>query len=178
MSGQKFIARNRAPRVHIEYDVELYGAQKKVELPFVMGVLANLSGNPKEALPPVADRSFLEVSVDNFDDRLKAMKPRVTMQVPNKLTGEGNLNVELQMERMEDFNPGVIAASVPALAKLLEARQHLANLVTYMDGKTGAEELIARILKDPSLLKALASAPKPADAPVDAAGTQAPKKGE
>ena len=81
MSGQKFIQRNRAPRVQIEYDVELYGAQKKVQLPFVMGVLSNLSGNPTEPLPPVADRSFLEVSVDNFDDRLKAMKPRVAGSV-------------------------------------------------------------------------------------------------
>ncbi len=162
MSGQKFIQRNRAPRVQIEYDVELYGAQKKVQLPFVMGVLSNLSGNPTEPLPPVADRSFLEVSVDNFDERLKAMKPRVAVQVPNKLTGEGNINVELRFEKMDDFNPGAIARSVPALAKLLEARQQLANLVTYMDGKSGAEELIARVLKDPSLLQALAAAPKPA----------------
>jgi type VI secretion system protein ImpB len=162
MSGQKFIQRNRAPRVQIEYDVELYGAQKKVQLPFVMGVLSNLSGNPTEPLPPVADRSFLEVSVDNFDERLKAMKPRVAVQVPNKLTGEGNMNVELRFEKMDDFNPGAIARSVPALAKLLEARQQLANLVTYMDGKSGAEELIARVLKDPSLLQALAAAPKPA----------------
>jgi type VI secretion system protein ImpB len=176
MSGQKFIARNRAPRVQIEYDVELYGAQKKVQLPFVMGVMSNLSGNPKEPLPPVADRSFLEISVDNFDERLKAMKPRVTMQVPNKLTGEGNLNVELNFEKMDDFNPGVIAATVPALAKLLEARQHLANLVTYMDGKTGAEELVARILKDPGLLQTLAAAPKPADPQAD--GADAPKKGQ
>jgi type VI secretion system protein ImpB len=174
MSGQKFITRNRAPRVQIEYDVELYGAQKKVQLPFVMGVLSNLSGNPTEPLPPVAERSFLEVSVDNFDDRLKAMKPRVAVQVPNKLTGEGNMNVELHIEKMDDFSPGAIARSVPALAKLLEARQQLANLVTYMDGKTGAEELIAKVLKDPSLLQALAAAPKPAPD----AGASPDKKGE
>ena len=175
MSGQKFIARNRAPRVQIEYDVELYGAQKKVQLPFVMGVLSNLSGNPTEPLPAVAERGFLEVSVDNFDDRLKAMKPRVAVQVPNKLTGEGNLNVELHFEKMDDFSPGAIARSVPALAKLLEARQQLANLVTYMDGKTGAEELIAKVLKDPSLLQSLAAAPKPAA--LDA-GPSPEKKGE
>jgi type VI secretion system protein ImpB len=175
MSGQKFIQRNRAPRVQIEYDVELYGAQKKVQLPFVMGVLSNLSGNPTEPLPPVADRSFLEFSVDNFDDRLKAMKPRVAVQVPNQLTGDGNLNVELHFEKMDDFSPGAIARSVHTLAKLLEARQQLANLVTYMDGKTGAEELIARVLKDPSLLQALAAAPKPA--PTDSGATPE-KKGE
>jgi type VI secretion system protein ImpB len=162
-SSQKAIGRNRAPRVQIEYDLELYGAQKKVQLPFVMGVMANLSGNPSEPLPPVADRKFLEVSVDNFDDRLKAMKPRVAVQVPDTLTNQGNLNVELTFEKMEDFSPASIARKVPALAKLLEARQQLANLVTYMDGKTGAEELIARLLSDPALLKSMASTPKPAD---------------
>jgi type VI secretion system protein ImpB len=162
-SSQKAIGRNRAPRVQIEYDLELYGAQKKVQLPFVMGVMANLSGNPSEPLPPVAERKFLEVSVDNFDDRLKAMKPRVAIQVPDTLTNQGNLNVELKFESMEDFSPAAVARKVPALAKLLEARQQLANLVTYMDGKTGAEELIARLLSDPALLQSLAAAPKAAD---------------
>jgi len=163
MSSQKFIARNRAPRVQIEYDVELYGAQKKVQLPFVMGVMSDLSGNPKEALPGVADRKFLEISVDNFDDRLKAMKPRAAFQVPNTLTGEGNLNVELTFESMDDFSPAAIARKVGALNELLEARQQLTNLVTYMDGKSGAENLIAKVLKDPALLKTLADAPKPQD---------------
>jgi type VI secretion system protein ImpB len=162
--GQKAIGRNRAPRVQIEYDLEVYGAQKKVQLPFVMGVLSNLSGNPAEPLAPVADRKFLDISVDNFDDRLKAMKPRVAIQVPNTLTGEGNLNVELQFESMDDFSPAAVARKVPALAKLLEARQQLANLVTYMDGRTGAEELIARLLSDPALMQSLAAAPKAADA--------------
>ncbi|HEY4013020.1 MAG TPA: type VI secretion system contractile sheath small subunit [Polyangiaceae bacterium] len=163
MSSQKFIARNRAPRVQIEYDVELYGAEKKVQLPFVMGVMSNLSGNPVEPLAPVAERSFSEISVDNFDERLKGMKPRVAVQVPNKLTGEGTLNAELTFEKMQDFTPGAVARKVPALAKLLEARTQLANLITYMDGKTGAEDLIAKVLKDPALLKSLAAAPKPAD---------------
>ena len=164
-SSQKFIARNRAPRVQIEYDVEVYGAQKKVQLPFVMGVMADLSGNPTEALPPVADRKFLEISVDNFDDRLKAMKPRVAFSVPNTLTGEGNLSVDLTFESMEDFSPAAIATKVDALNKLLQARAQLNNLVTYMDGKTGAEELLAKVLKDPALLQALASAPKPGEPP-------------
>lgn len=171
MSGQKFIGRNRAPRVQIEYDVELYGAEKKVQLPFVMGVMANLSGNPAEPLPPVGERKYVEISVDNFDDRLRGMKPRVAMQVPNTLTNEGNINVELTFESMADFSPGAVARKVPALAKLLEARTQLANLVTYMDGKAGAEELIARLLKDPALLQALAAAPKPTTDP-------APQKGE
>jgi type VI secretion system protein ImpB len=160
-SSQKFIARNRAPRVQIEYDVELYGAQKKVQLPFVMGVMADLAGKPAEALPPVADRKFLEIDVDNFDSRMKAMKPRVAFQVPNTLTGEGNLSVDLTFENMDDFSPAAIAAKVDGLNKLLEARQQLSNLVTYMDGKGGAEELISKVLKDPALLQSLTTAAKP-----------------
>ena len=162
-SSQKFIARNRAPRVQIEYDVELYGAEKKVQLPFVMGVLADLSGKPAEPLPPVADRKFLEIDVDNFDARMKAMKPRVAFQVPNTLTGEGNLAVELTFESMDDFSPAAVASRVDGLKQLLEARQQLADLITYMDGKSGAEDLIAKLLQDPTLLQALASAPKPDD---------------
>jgi type VI secretion system protein ImpB len=156
-SSQKFIARNRAPRVQIEYDVELYGSEKKIQLPFVMGVLADLSGKPAEPLPPVADRKFLEIDVDNFDSRMKAMKPRVSFQVPNTLTGDGNLNVELIFESMDDFSPAAVARKVDSLNKLLEARQQLSNLITYMDGKTGAEELVAKLLQDPALLKTLAS---------------------
>ena len=160
-SSQKFIARNRAPRVQIEYDVELYGAEKKVELPFVMGVMADLSGKPAEALPPVDQRKFLEIDVDNFDDRMKAIKPRVTFQVPNTLTGEGNLSIELTFESMDEFSPAAVARKVDALNQLLTARSQLANLVTYMDGKSGAEELVSNLLSDPALLKTLASAPKP-----------------
>jgi type VI secretion system protein ImpB len=163
-SSQKFIARNRAPRVQIEYDVELYGAEKKVQLPFVMGVLADLSGKPAEPLPAVADRKMLEIDVDNFDERLKSMKPRVAFQVPNTLTGEGSLNVELTFESMDDFSPAAVARKVDSLNKLLQARSQLSNLLTYMDGKSGAEDLIAKALKDPTLLQALAAAPKPADA--------------
>ena len=164
MAGsQKFIARNRAPRVQIEYDVELYGAEKKVQLPFVMGVMADLSGKPEDPLPAVADRKFLDIDVDNFDARMKAMKPRVQFAVPNTLTGEGNMAVEMTFESMDDFSPAAIAQKVEPLRKLLEARQQLSNLITYMDGKTGAEDLIQRALKDPALLQALASTPKPED---------------
>ena len=162
-SGQKFIARNRTPRVQIEYDVELYGAEKKVQLPFVMGVMSDLSGNPSEPLAPVADRKFVDISVDNFDERLKAMKPRVAFQVPNTLTGEGNLSIDMSFESMDDFSPAAVAKKIGALDQLLKARQQLSNLKTYMDGRTGAEDLIAQTLKDPALLQALTSAPKPAD---------------
>ena len=129
-----------------------------------MGVMADLSGKPAEPLPAVADRKFLEIDVDNFDDRLKSMKPRVAFQVPNTLTGEGNLSVDITFESMDDFSPAAIARKVGALNELLEARTQLANLVTYMDGKTGAEELIGKMLNDPTLLKTLAAAPKPQDA--------------
>lgn len=161
ISSQKFIARNRAPRVQIEYDVELYGAEKKVELPFVMGAMGDLSGKPAEALPPVGDRKFLEIDVDNFDDRLKACKPRVAFQVPNTLTGEGNLNVEMTFESMDDFSPAAVARKVDALNKLLQARTELANLLTYMDGKDKAEELVGKLLNNPELMKSLTAAPNP-----------------
>jgi len=162
-SSQKFIARNRAPRVQIEYDVELYGAEKKVQLPFVMGVMSDLSGKPAEALPPVADRKFLEIDVDNFDARMKAMKPRVAFQVPNTLTGEGNIAVDITFDSMDEFSPAAVARKVDGLRQLLEAREQLANLVTYMDGKTGAEELLAKVIKDEALLKSLVASKKAPD---------------
>ncbi|MGD8375901.1 MAG: type VI secretion system contractile sheath small subunit [Acidobacteriota bacterium] len=171
-SSQKFIARNRAPRVQIEYDVELYGAEKKIQLPFVMGVLADLSGQPAEPLPPVAERKFLEIDVDNFDDRMKAMKPRAAFQVPNTLTGEGNMSVDITFESMEDFSPAAIARKVDALNSLLQARDQLKNLVTYMDGKVGAEELINKVLQDPALMQALSSSPKPQDSPAEPGGEE------
>jgi type VI secretion system protein ImpB len=163
-SSQKFIARNRAPRVQIEYDVEVYGAQKKIELPFVMGVMADLSGKPADPLAPVAERKFLEFDIDNFDDRLKATRPRVAFSVPNTLTGQGNLSLDISFESLEDFSPGAVARKVESLNKLLTARNQLANLITYMDGKTGAEELVKKLLAEPALLNALASAPKPESA--------------
>ena len=160
-SGQKFIARNRAPRVQIEYDLELYGATKATEIPFVMGVMADLSGKPEEALPGVGERKFTNIDVDNFDDVLKKAKPRVAFQVPNTLTGEGNLSVDITFEDMEDFSPAAVAKKVDALNKLLTARTELSNLLSYMDGKSNAEELIAKILSDPELLKSLAASAKP-----------------
>jgi type VI secretion system protein ImpB len=159
-SGQKFIARNRAPRVQIEYDVEVYGSEKKIQIPFIMGVMADLSGKPVEPLPAVADRKFLDIDIDNFDDRMKAIQPRVAFHVPNVLTGEGNLAVDLTFESMDDFSPAAVAKKVDGLNKLLEARTELNNLLSYMDGKTGAEELLAKVLNDPALLKTLSNAPK------------------
>ncbi len=177
-SSQKFIARNRAPRVQIEYDVELYGAEKKVQLPFVMGVMSDLSGKSTVETPSVSDRKFLEIDVDNFDDRMKAMAPRVEFAVPNTLTGEGNLAVDLTFEKMADFTPAQIASKIEPLRKLLEARTQLSTLMAYMDGKTGAEALIEKILADPALLGALANSPVPeqdSQATLDALRDAAPE---
>ena len=164
MTGQKFIAKNRAPRVQIEYDVELYGSERTIELPFVMGVLSDLSGKPAQPLPPVDQRKALEIDVDNFDERLKAMKPRVALNVPNTLTGEGQISMAIEFERMDDFSPAAVARKVEPLRKLLEARTQLANLLTYMDGKADAEAQLNQALQDPALLRALIASPKPADA--------------
>ena len=161
VSSQKFIARNRAPRVQIEYDVELYGAEKKVQLPFVMGVMSDLAGKSEAPQPAIADRKFLEIDVDNFDNRMKSMKPRAAFTVPNTLTGEGNMAVDITFESMDDFSPAAIAAKVEPLKKLLDARTQLSNLMTYMDGKSGAENLIANAIQDPALLAALAAQPAP-----------------
>lgn len=156
-SSQKFIARNRAPRVQIEYDVELYGAEKKVQLPFVMGVLADLSGKPVDPLAPVAERKFLEFDTDNFDTRMKAMSPRAAFSVPNALTGEGEMKVDISFQSMDDFSPAAVASKVDALKKLLDARSQLSNLVIFMDGKEGAETLLAKVLENPALLQSLAA---------------------
>lgn len=162
-SSQKFIARNRAPRVQIEYDLELYGAEKKVQLPFVMGVLADLTGKPlaDSPMPPVADRKFVNIDAEKFDETLKTMKPHAAFRVPNVLTGEGELSVDLTFASMDDFSPEAVARQVDGLKELLEARTQLDNLLTLMDGKSGAEELMAALINDPTLQQALASAPKP-----------------
>lgn len=164
-SSQKFIARNRAPRVQIEYDVEVYGSEKKVQIPFVMGVMADLSGKSEEPLPDIADRKFIEIDFDNFDARMKAIKPRVAFTVPNTLTGEGYMSVDVTFENMDDFSPASVARKVGALNQLLEARTQLHNLLSYMDGKSGAEELLSKVLQDPALMTSLSSAPKPNDTP-------------
>lgn len=162
-SSQKFIGRNRAPRIQIEYEVEVGSATKKVRIPFVMGVLADLSGQPKDDDPPILvdDRKFLEIDALNFDQRLKAMKPHLAFRVPNTLTGDGELNIDVTFERLDDFSPAAVARKVSALNELLEARTQLDKLLTYMGGKPGAEEVIALLIKDPSLQQALASASKP-----------------
>lgn len=155
--GQKFIKRNRAPRVHITYE-DPYDSDKLVELPFVMGVMADLSGNAAGAeKPEVADRKFLDFDMDNFDQRMAAIEPAVAFNVPNKLGGNGDekLSVALKFSKFEDLNPAAIARQIPATAKLLEAREQLANLLRYMDGKMAASDQIKALLADPQLMATL-----------------------
>jgi type VI secretion system protein ImpB len=160
-SGQRFIKENRAPRVHIEYEVETFGSRQKVEIPFVVGVMSDLSGKSNVEKKPLDKRDFVEFDMDNFEQKMEAMAPRAAFTVDNTLTGEGQMGVDLTFKSMEDFSPGAVAKNVPALAKLLEARQQLNDLMLYMDGKDGAQDLLDKVLKDPELLKALAAA-KPA----------------
>lgn len=157
-SGQRFIKENRAPRVHIEYEVETGGARQKVELPFVMGVMSDLSGKSKVERKSLNERDFLDFDMDNFDKRMAAIKPRAAFNVDNTITGEGKLAIDLEFNKMDDFSPGAIAQKVPALAKLLEARQQVNDLMLFMDGKDGAQDLLDKLLKNPDLLKSLAAA--------------------
>ncbi|MGY3590378.1 type VI secretion system protein ImpB [Bradyrhizobium sp. USDA 4341] len=156
-SGQKFIRRNRAPRVHITYE-DPYDAERLIELPFVMGVLSDLSGNnPGVEKAKVEERKFLEFDMDNFDNRMAAIQPGVTTRVANRLNdgSDEKISVNLRFNRMSDFTPVAVARQVPATAKLLEAREQLANLLRYMDGKVGAEDQLKKLLADPQLMAAL-----------------------
>ncbi|WP_221195478.1 type VI secretion system contractile sheath small subunit [Luteibacter sp. Sphag1AF] len=156
-SSQKFLARNRPPRVQIEYDVEVNGAQAVVELPLVTGVIADLAGSADARRQPLADRQFLDIDIDNFDERLRAIGPTVQCVVDNALTGEGQLPVTVTIQSMDDFAPAAIARHVEPLRQLLVAREQLATLLTYMDGKARAEALVASLLARPDVMKALAS---------------------
>ncbi len=157
-SGQKFIKRNRPPRVQIQYQ-DPYDSEKMIELPFVMGVLADLSGSASDVeKSSVAQRKFLDIDMDNFDARMKAIKPGVAFKAPNKLgdsQGGENLSIKLSFEKMADFSPAAVVRQVPVLAKLLQAREQLANLQRYMDGKVAAEDQLKALLKDPELMRLL-----------------------
>jgi len=147
--GQKFIGESRAPRVQIEYDVEIYGSQKKVELPFVAGVMADLSGDNTESLGPVEERRFSEIDVENFDTRMEQIAPSLQYEVRNLLTDDGTLiPIDLSFASMESFEPAEVARRIPELSTLLDARNRLKELLTYMDGKVSAEDLIRELLND------------------------------
>jgi type VI secretion system protein ImpB len=178
-SGQKFIKRNRPPRVQIQYQ-DPYDAEKMIELPFMMGVMSDLSGNASEVeKPTMAERKFLDIDMDNFDARMKAIKPGVTFRVDNKLGGseaEGKLGITLKFEKMEDFSPAAIARQVAPLAKLLKAREQLANLQRYMDGKVAAEDQLKALLKDPDLMRLMNERSAAAEGTVSTESESADKK--
>jgi type VI secretion system protein ImpB len=156
-SGQKFIRRNRPPRVHITYENPA-NAEEKVEIPFVMGVMSDLSGNtPGVDKEEIAQRKFLDFDMDNLDARMTAIQPGVSFRVENKLADNSGekMGVNLRFNKMADFEPAAVARQVPAVAKLLEARQQLANLTRYMDGKVAAEDSLRKLLADPQLMAAL-----------------------
>jgi type VI secretion system protein ImpB len=156
-SGQRFIKRNRPPRVHITYE-NPDNAEEKVEIPFVMGVMSDLSGNtPGVEKEEIASRKFLDFDMDNLDARMAAIQPGISFKVDNKLADEPGekIGVSLRFNKMADFEPAAVARQVPALAKLLEARQQLANLQRYMDGKVAAEDTLRKLLADPQLMAAL-----------------------
>ena len=157
-SLQHKLDRVRRPRVQITYDVETNGAMAKTELPFVVGVMADLSGSPKEALRPLKERKFTNIDRDNFNDVMSRCAPRVAMKVDNKLTGEADskLAVELNFNHIDDFEPSRIAEQIPALKELKDMRGRLTNLLSKMEGNDKLEGLLADILANTEKAAAMA----------------------
>jgi type VI secretion system protein ImpB len=157
-SIQKRLERVRAPRVQISYEVETGGAIEMKELPFVMGVLADLTGHPREGQPRLKDRKFVEVTPDNFDEVLAKMKPHLQIQVENKLTDDpeaGKLNVELDFKSLDDFSPDRVAQQVDPIKKLLELRQQLADLRGSLQGNEKLDEILQETISDAEALEKL-----------------------
>lgn len=154
-SLQKWVGRNRPPRVQITYDVEIGDAVEKKELPFVMGILADLAGHPDQPLPKLKDRRFVEIDRDNFDDIMEKIGPRLDLSVEDRLKGEGNLKVELRFQKFSDFHPESIVSQVPRLARLLEARTQLRDLLAKLDGNDELNDLLAQIVDNNDDLKQL-----------------------
>jgi len=157
-STQKKLERVRPPRVNITYDVELGGAIEMKELPFVMGVLGDFSGQPSEPLARLQDRKFVDVTLDNFDDVLASMKPHLAYAVDNKLTGEANagkLGIDLTFNSLDDFSPEAVARQVGPLRELLELRQKLADLRGSLQGNVKLDEILQATLSDDEKMKQL-----------------------
>ena len=156
-SLQKWMGRNRPPRVQITYDVEIGDAIEKRELPLVVGVLADLAGKPASAAPKMKDRRFVEIDRDNFDEVMGKIAPRLDMSVPDTMKGNGNLKVELKLEKFADFHPEAIVQQVPRLNKLLEARLELRDLLAKLDGNDDLDGLLASVVKNTDGLKQIRS---------------------
>jgi type VI secretion system protein ImpB len=164
-SLQKWVGRNRPPRVQITYDVEIGDAVEKKELPLVVGLLADLSGQPLVPPPKLKDRRFVEIDRDNFNQVMAKIAPRLDLSVPDTLKGEGNLKVELTFNDFDQFHPEAIARQIPRLAKLLEARQQLRDLLAKLDGNDELDALLENILQNTEDLKSLKGAEEAAAAP-------------
>jgi len=157
-SIHKKLERVRKPRVHLTYEVETGGAAVKKELPFVVGVLGDFSGNPSQPLKPLKDRKFVQIDRDNFNDVLASMSPELNLKVDNTLAGDGSqLAVQLKFKSMDDFDPARIAAQVEPLKKLLETRNKLSDLISKADRSTELESLLEQALQDPEALKKLST---------------------
>jgi type VI secretion system protein ImpB len=169
-SLQKWIGRNRPPRVQITYDVEIGDAVEKRELPLVVGMLADLSGQPAEPLPKLKERRFVEIDRDNFDEIMGKIRPRLDLSVPDTAKGEGNLKVELNFGKFEDFHPENLVNQVPRLAKLLEARQQLRDLLAKLDGNDELDSMLDRIIQSSEELKKVQSQAQAGDASAAPAG--------
>ena len=169
-SLQKWVGRNRPPRVQITYDVEIGDAVEKKELPLVVGLLADLSGQPATPLPKLKERRLVEIDRDNFNEIMGKISPRLDLSVPDTMKGEGNIKVEINFKEFDDFHPEAIVKQVPRLAKLLEARQELRDLLSKLDGNDELDSMLENIIQNTEDLKKLqteanAGAETPADAP-------------
>ncbi len=152
------LERVRKPRVHIKYEVETEGAVIEKELPFVVGVLGDFSGDPTEQLKPFGERKFIQIDRDNFDDVMKRLTPGLNLRVENTIEGAGKeMAVSLKFEKLDDFDPGAIVEQVPALKSLLDARNQLRDLLSKADRSEDLEVLLEKILQNQSDLKKLAS---------------------
>ena len=153
-SLQKKVGRVRPPRVHITYDVEIGDAIEKRELPFVVGVLADLSGMPEKALPPIEKRKFIEIDRDNYNDVMKKVAPRLAFKVDNRLNEDDTkLNVELRFQSLDDFAPARVAEQITPLRKLLELRNSLANLRSSLIGNEKLDSLLQEMIQDQEKLQ-------------------------
>ena len=145
-SLQKWVGRNRPPRVQITYDVEIGDAIEKKELPFVVGLMSDLSGDPIEPLPKLRDRRFVEIDRDNFNEVMGKISPRLDLKVADVMKGDGDLKIELEFKEFSDFHPEAIVKKIPRLAKLLEARQNLRDLLSKLDGNDELNDLLSDVV--------------------------------
>ena len=162
-SLQKWVGRNRPPRVQITYDVEIGNAFEKKELPLVVGLMADLSGQPENPLPKFKERRFVEIDRDNFNNVMTKIAPRLDISVPDTLKGEGNLKVELHFNQIDQFEPESIVNQIPRLARFLEARQQLRDLLGKLDGNDELDALLENILQNTEDLKQLKGSTEASD---------------